>query len=257
MNRQREQLLPTKRVPEVLTEEQRRNVNKLGPACKLTLASEKPFRMILTGKSQMGKTTLGVDLICTYIMKRVVRCFAVCPTFWQQPALARLRSIEGAFTEKNVFTEVNDDVFEHIFNQLDRYPAPTLLFVDDAAAEAATNKGNKGAFSRLCLASPHLQLWIVGCFQRLSSASPAFRDNTEALISFLPSKVQDVDTIQNEFNPSPANKKAIDIVKEGLTTAWDNSRFAFIWRTNFTGAIDYYAGFDKRVRFNFNKNLKP
>jgi len=196
----------------------------------------------------MGKTTLAVDIILDRIIKDVRRCFAVCPTFWEQPALKRLRRIPGAFTKQTVFTKVDDSIFERIYAELKRRPAPTLLFVDDAAAEAATNKGNKGAFSRLCLASPHLNLTIVGCFQRLTSASPAFRDNTEALISFVPTKILDVDTVVKEFNPCPAKKNSKEIVAKALQYAWDTHMYALIWRVK-RGPVLFYAGLDDLITF--------
>ncbi len=238
--------------PETFDKEDFIQQNALGPACDLWMGkgNPKPFRIIFAGKSTMGKTTMAVDIIMKHILPKVTRVFAACPTFWQQPALKRLRGVNGAFNKRKVFTRVDDEVFEYIFSVLDRNPAPTLLFVDDAAAEASTNKGNKGAFSRLCLASPHLQLTIVGCFQRLSSASPALRDNTEGLVQFIPSKIHDVDTIEEEFNPFPAARKSTEIVREALQKGWDTSRFTFIWRQNFTGAIFYYSGFDSVLKFN-------
>lgn len=195
----------------------------------------------------MGKTTLSVEIILQCYMPHVKRCFAVCPTFWNQNQLAPLRQT-GAFNEKNVFTRVDDMVFEYIYRKL-LDNIPTLLFVDDAAAESATNKGNKGSFSRLCLASPHLNLSIVGCFQRLTSASPAFRDNAEALISFTPSKVLDVETIIEEFNPMPAHADSKKLVKKALCYAWDNARFCFIFREGYTGKMHFFAGFDRVIHF--------
>ncbi len=198
----------------------------------------------------MGKTTMAVDLICNHLIKSVKRCFAVCPTWYTQPSLSRLRKIKGAFKARNVFTNVDDQVFEHIYRRLIKHPMPTLLFVDDAAAEAATNKGNKGSFSRLCLASPHLKLTIVGCFQRFSAASPSFRDNTEGVISYVPTKIQDVDILTDEFNPCPAHLESKKIVKQALDYGWRNSRFTFIWRPNFSGEVLYFSGFDKKINFN-------
>lgn len=223
-------------------------VNRLGNAVQ---NFKHPYRLIVTGRSTMGKTTLAVDIIRKTLMKArneggVVRCFAACPTFWDQPALLPLRQIKGAFTKKTVFTNVTDQTFELIYLQLSRNPAPTLLFVDDAAAEAATNKGNKGSFSRLCLAAPHLNLTIVGCFQRLSSASPALRDNAEGLISFTPTKILDVDTIVKEFNPCPARKNNKDIVSRALQYAWDQSMYAFIWRVK-RGPVHFYSGLDNKI----------
>lgn len=195
----------------------------------------------------MGKTTLAVDLICNNILKDVKRCIAVCPTFYQQPALAPLRAIPHAFPKKHVFSIASEQVFERIFHLCDRDRTPTFLFVDDSAAESSTNKGNKGAFARICLAAPHLNLTIFGCFQRLTQCSPAFRDNCEGLISFVPTKTHDVGTIITEFNPKPANEHNKEIVKKLLQHAWENARFCFIWREAFTGKIYYYAGFTHAI----------
>jgi hypothetical protein len=221
-------------------------INHIGPAAHLI---QHPYRLGVAGRSTMGKTTLAVDIIRKCLIKDVRRCFAVCPTFWEQPSLAPLRRIKGAFTKNTVFTRVDDTVFVHIWNELKRRPAPTLLLVDDAAAESATNKGNKGAFSRLCLAAPHLNLSIVGCFQRFTAASPAFRDNAEGLIAFQPSRVGDVKTIVDEYNPCPARKGNRDLINSVLEQAWRDHMFAFIHRVK-RGPILIYAGLDHQVSFN-------
>ena len=197
----------------------------------------------------MGKTTLAVDLVCNYIMRNVRRCYAVSPTFYQQDALARFRNIPGAFPRNRVWTIATDQVFERIFTIQNRdRDIPAFLFVDDSAAESSTNKGNKGAFARLCLAAPHLNLSIVGCFQRLTACSPAFRDNCEALISFIPTKIEDVGTIVSEFNAYPAHEKTKQLIRKALVYAWQNARFCFIYREKFTGKVYYFAGFNQPIR---------
>ena len=125
----------------------------------------------------------------------------------------------------------------------------TLLIVDDAAAEKATNIGNKGSFSRLCLASPHLRLSIFGIFQRLTACSCSLRDNTEALISYAPSKTRDIDIIIDEFNPSPADLETKKIVKSTLLNCWGNygTDFAFIYRPPRIGHVYYYRNFDTQI----------
>lgn len=220
--------------------------NELGPAIHRI---KHPVRLIFTGRSTMGKTTLAVDLICNSLFSQVRRCFAVCPTFWTQPALKPLRDVEGAFKKKHVFTQVSDQVFDYIYQQIVKKPAPTLIFIDDAAAEVSTNKGNKGSFSRLCIACNHIDTSMIGIFQRLSSASPALRDNAEGLISFVPTKIQDVQIIYNEFNPAPANIKSKEVVYAALLEAWKNARFCFIWREAYTGKIYYFIGFKQVIRF--------
>ena len=197
----------------------------------------------------MGKTTLCVDIILKQLIHSVNRCFAACPTFWQQPALKRLRRIKGAFPRKHVFTNISDNIFETIFRVCDRDHVPTLLYVDDAAAEASTNRGNKGAFARLCIAAPHLNLTIVGCFQRPTLCTPSLRDNAECYISFISSRVEDVELIRKELNPSPASPINRQTVCNALEYAWRNARFCFIFREAFTGRILYHVGFDRRIQF--------
>ncbi len=222
-------------------------INDLGPALKLITP---PCRVNLVGRSTMGKTTLAVDIIMTRLIMHVHRVFAVCPTFWNQPALEPLRKIEGCFTDKNVYTQVDDEVFDTIYDIIDptRY-IPTLLFVDDSAAEAATNMGNKGAFSRLCLASPHLNLTIVGVFQRGSSCTVSLRDNTEFVVVFKPTKTQDIDMIVDENNPFPALKESAQVIRQALHKCWQHGRYVFIYREPFTGAVKYYCDMDKQVQW--------
>lgn len=221
----------------------------MGPAVSLITH---PSRLLLTGRSTMGKTTLAVDIICHSLIRKVKRVFAVCPTFWQQPSLARLRNIKGAFNKTNVFTKVNDEVFEYIYQILITQPADTLIFVDDAAAEAATNKGNKGAFARLCISCNHNKTSMVAIFQRLTSATVQLRSNCEGLISFIPSDIASVDVIYKEFNPSPASPQSKEIVQKALLLAWTNARFCFIWREAFTGKIYFHIGLKYLIRFNDN-----
>lgn len=220
----------------------------------LGLASEliqHPIRLNIIGKSRMGKTTLAVRIICQCIMKDVQMCFATCPTFWVQPQLKPLRDIPGAFHKGNVFTQIDDEVFEKIYQWLEAHPQiPTFLFVDDAAAERATNQGNKGSFSRLCLASPHLNLTIVGVFQRGSSCSPSLRDNSEGIIIFKPTKVHDVKMILDECNPNPELKTFDTCVRKALNLCWSSEeRFAFIYRAALTGNVEYFCGFRDKIQW--------
>lgn len=213
-----------------------------------------PTRLLITGRSTLGKTTLAVDIIMKQIIPHVRRCFAVSPTFYSQDALKPLRMIRGAFIKKHVFTEVNEEVFEHINDICTKYPAPTLLFIDDSAAEHATHGGNKGAFARLCNNSPHLKLTIVGCFQKIITVSPTFRYNCENFISFEPCGMRDVDQIIEEFNPCPSHPKSRLITRKALTEAWSNERFAYINKEAFSvhnpkPKVRFFSGFSRCIEF--------
>lgn len=203
----------------------------------------------------MGKTTLGVDLITCQLLKDVQRCYAVCPTFWQQPQLERLRKVKGAFNKGRirdggtVFTTVSDNAFEYIFRKCSQDHIPTLLLVDDAAAESSTNKGNKGAFARLCIASPHLNLSIIAIFQKLSMCAPPLRDNSECLVQFQPTRRADVDMMVSEFNPYVARvKKEGDVeVRKLLERIWGEDTYCFAYRPARKGNVQYHVAFDELI----------
>lgn len=207
-----------------------------------------PVRLLITGRSTLGKSTLAQQFICQKIMKNVNRCFACCPTFWMQDALKPMRDIPNAWSKENVFTDVNDDVFGLICEILEATPQiPTLLFVDDAGSEKSTNRGTKGYFARLCIAAPHLNLTIVGVFQYMKMVTNQMRYNCEALVSFIPCSIFDVKYIYEEFNPCATDPNSLAIVQNALTQAYQEKRFAFILRQKWTGKVFYHAGFDKRI----------
>jgi len=220
-------------------------INYLGPYSKVI---QHPVRLLVTGRSTLGKTTLSTQVICHNLMHSVNRVFAACPTFWMQEQLAPLRSIQGAFTKDNVFTTVDDDVFGTICDILEASPhIPTLLFVDDSGSERSTNRGTKGHFARLCIAAPHLNLSIIGVFQYMKMVSNQMRYNCEGLVSFIPCSIHDVKYIYEEFNPCATNPNSLAIVQQALKSAYEERRFAFIWREKFTGKVLFHAGFDKKI----------
>ena len=200
------------------------------------------------GRSGQGKTTLVIQLIKKCFLKDVQRCFVACPTWYSQRMFHSLRKIPGAFPDKYCFTEVVDSVFEYVWQQCNKFRAPTLLFVDDAGAEASIHKGNKGAFARLCINSRHLNLTIIGIVQRFTLVTPSFRDNCEAIISFIPTKDDDVDLIAREFNPSPGHKDGRLEAKRYLLQAWTSrDMFCFIYRPPRNPKIYFYNGLHTRL----------
>jgi len=213
-----------------------------------------PCRLVCCGKSQMGKTTLMVDIIKRYILRSVRRCFAVCPTWYQQHQLTPLRRIKGAFPRQRVFQMASEEAFEKIFLMLNKERLngkriPTLLYVDDCAAESSLNRGNKGAYGRLALASPHLNLTICTVVQKMVSASPLMRENTEGIIVFMPSRVGDVEILVDEFNPNPFSLNCMRTMRVFLRECFKRERYCLIWREKLTGNTKYYAGLGEEITF--------
>jgi len=192
-----------------------------------------PARLLITGRSTSGKSTFAVGFICRRMLRQVRRCYAICPTFYSQSTLGGLRKVQGAFQRKDVFTAPSNDAFEYIFKQQRRFPYPALLFIDDVADSACTNVGSKGAFAKLCIQAPHINLTIVAIFQGLTQCSKAMRLNTEGLIAFMPDSEDEVNQIIKEFNPWGFRLGGKKLLRAKLEETWQTERFAFFWKTKF------------------------
>ncbi len=207
-----------------------------------------PTRILIAGRSTSGKTTLAVQLVTRHMLRGLRRCYAVCPTFYSQPALKPLRLIKGGFQHKDVFLDPSNEAFDYVLEQQRAYRTPALLFVDDAAADSCTNAGSKGSFARLCIMAPHLNLTIVSIFQALKQCTLAMRTNCEILVSFQPNGVREVECILEEFNPFPSAVDSKKRVKAMLTQAWTQYRYAIIIKTAFHPLFNpmprmkFYAG---------------
>lgn len=213
-----------------------------------------PIRTVFTGKSQMGKTTLMVDLIRRRLIASVQRCYVVCPTWYEQPAFQPLRRIKGAFPAKRVYTEATEEVFEEIYRKIKKENArvgrkiPTLLLVDDCAAERALHTGNHGAFGRLAISAPHLNLSIACTVQKLVSASPLLRENTEVVICFYPSRKKDVNILIDEYNPCPWEAGSSKTLRRMMGQCWDKKSYCTIFREPLTGHTAYHIGLGQEVQ---------
>lgn len=192
-----------------------------------------PARLLIIGRSTSGKSTFAVSLIQRFIFRQVRRCYAICPTFYTQPTLYPLRQVQGAFRRKDIFSSASDDAFRFIFDQQRRFPYPALLFIDDVADAHCTNIGSKGAFAKLCIQAPHINLTIVAIFQGLTQCSKAMRINTEGLIAFMPDSEDEVNQITKEFNPWGFQLGGKKLLRTRLEETWKNERFAFFWKTKF------------------------
>lgn len=240
------------REAQVRDDSQRLTKNDLGHSVITKI--QHPMRILVSGRSTLGKTTLAVDFIKLQLIPQVRRCFAVCPTWYSQNTFQPLREVRGAFPKKNVFTDVDDACFDEIFERCTHLKAPSLLIVDDAAAERATHGGNKSSFARLCIAAPHLNLSIIGCFQKIATATPSFRYNAEALIAFESTGMEDVERIIEEFNPCPAHHNSKSITRAAIMQAWTGDRFVFIHREAFhpnqpKPRVRFYSGFKHEISF--------
>jgi hypothetical protein len=168
-----------------------------------------PMRMLIVGKSQSGKTTLGVR-IGLYMATQVQRIYVISPTYYLQNTWKPLRSIidpDDVFVRsKNAFKVLHTRLLEN-------NKQPSLLMLDDVSAERELNEGSKGDFNFLVYNAVWLNLSIICMAHSLSTVSVGMRQNCEHLIMFLTTRPKEIEKLSEEFNVTGDKKTMIQMYK--------------------------------------------
>lgn len=210
-------------------------VPKAGPHavfCSLT-KMQPTIRMLITGRSKSGKTSLAVGLIETFILPFVHRVIVVCPTAEDQVIYDNILSYvsEKDFYDEELYEEDWDEILSSIVKEYkeSNKKKRTLLIVDDCASDSATNAGRKSAFSRLVTLSNHKGTSIVGIFQQVTTVTPSLRDNAEMIVTFPPARSQDFELFMKEFvfiNNKKKRKECVD----RFELTWKEPGFIVVYR---------------------------
>lgn len=144
-----------------------------------------PDRTLITGRSQMGKTTWAVKLILDQYRLQVDRIFMLCPT-WKQKTFDPIRHL---VLERDVYTEVTKETFSRLSRELEvlsRRPNPprVLVYVDDCAGTKAIHGNGTGPFAHLAIQTPHWNCSMIVVSQQPSRVDPSFRNNCENIAVF-------------------------------------------------------------------------
>lgn len=159
-----------------------------------------PFRAMVVGKSQSGKTTFAVRLVM-HMRNKVERVIIVSPTYSLQPTWQPVKKYVDdtlIFESGERYTNTYDDIRKIITK--DRSKVKTLLVMDDLSSEKSLNPGSKGSLSWLVYNAVWLNLSIIVIAHRLSSVTLAIRENLEHLFVFTLINVNEIKKLAQEFN---------------------------------------------------------
>lgn len=162
--------------------------SKLGPAVQRI---QHPTRLLVTGQSQSGKTTLVVDIIKKHFCKQVNRIIMVCPNYERQRTFDPIRHL---IQKEDVYDFVHPKTFKvistRIRNNLKKCdttkedPEKILIVVDDVAGNSVIQGRGIGEFSNFAVQTKHWDVSLFVLVQQPNRVDTNFRGNVENVICF-------------------------------------------------------------------------
>ena len=180
-------------------------------------------RILFSGRSGSGKTTNGAAFL-TELMDTEHgwdRIILVCPSALTQPLWVD-------FWEDN---ELDDDDRHTVYKtgMIDELQEAiraartegeegdrVLLILDDLAAENVVHEGSgrQGEFADVANNARHIPLSVWVFTQNLTSVSPSFRDNADALVLFRTFNLDEIKILQNQLNPILDKEKYLEVYNQ-------------------------------------------
>lgn len=222
-----------------------------------------PTRVFCIGRSQMGKTTLAVQVI----MERFAnldRYIVICPS-WDQPTYNPIRDwFKPCDVYRNPQRNTFDKIVQEIraFNEFARRKGletpKTFVLFDDMAGNNLVHSNGKGSFPNFATQTVHEGASLMVISQEPKRADPTFRKNCENFIIFPSEAKYDVDWLNESFN-SPVFGKGHNFY-DVLNFAWTAGKgrselgkhFMFIHSAPRTYSR-FYCDFDRQVKMGIDQ----
>lgn len=187
---------------------------------------EAPFRMVIAGPSNSGKTHLLVDIMTrkngysSIFMKENIIIFS--STYGLDDKFMKIKH-----EPSNVFNKFDPDIVEEIFKQqiaikmsMPKRIAPVLIIFEDMASEQIFNRSK--LMESLAFKSRHLQISFIILTQKYTSISTSLRRNADVTILLSPRNFAELDTIVEENFCKEDRKKAKNLMKDIFKKDFNN-----------------------------------
>jgi energy-coupling factor transporter ATP-binding protein EcfA2 len=239
---------------------------------------EHPFRLLITGRSGYGKTTLATQLALILedqfdeiliVAPKVSRSDTIDHLFGTgKVTFAHSNPFEGLALAKQFIEDKRDAIEEMNRNPpnqtlralgfLPEYKPKRqpnfLLFIDDVASEKGVKSRDRtSALDRTSIISRHLNVSIIGIFQQILTGTLSFRKNAEALIAFPSNDMDDTKTLVKEWNPN--SELTMPQGRRLFQKAWNRNLFLFIYSPP-RDRSRYFIGFQEEIDIEAIKNTR-
>lgn len=148
-----------------------------------------PYRLLVIGQSQSGKTTMGVKCI-RHLLTQVDETYVVSPTYEFQDTWKPIRrkvtlhhdNPETVFNAlyKTIKSSIGDE--DHKIGT--KIQKRRLLICDDVSYEKALNQGGKGLLNAFAYNAVWWNLSIVTIIHKSSNIGAGMKENCDGLIIF-------------------------------------------------------------------------
>ncbi len=227
-----------------------------------------PSRLLISGRSRMGKTTFAVKLICQQFRRIVDRIIIVCPTYNIQDTFDPIRKLVQPC---DVYTRATKEDFVLIYKSIKKIQEfnkskgnamqRILILVDDMAGTPALHGSRISPFAHLSIQTPHWSTSMIVITQQPTNVSPSFRDNAEAIVVFPSEGVLEVEWLYRCYSSLMMNEGDM---KRIILKAWRGGRkdnqewgkhFLFIECTPRRHS-QFWIDFDTRIYLKNEKDKK-
>lgn len=154
--------------------------------------------MTIIGKSQGGKTTMGVKVI-EYLLPQVDEVFITSPTYELQETWNPIRPYVTSYHDgpEILFKALNVAIMNEIGAEDHKVGKPIktkrLLICDDVSYEKVLNQGNKGIFNGFAYNAVWYNLSMVVIVHKSSNIGAGIKENCDGLLLF--------NVVQKELKP--------------------------------------------------------
>lgn len=222
------------------------------PAIKLLVH---PYRLLIIGKSQSGKTTLGIKC-AEYLIPQVDEVYVISPTYEFQHSWDPIRpsvhlAHDSAVVVFDALKSTISNSIGHEDNKMgERIEERRLLILDDVSYEKALNQGNKGTFNSFAYNAVHWNLSILCIIHKTSNIGAGMKENCDGLILFNTVNTNEVENIYNNYGVVKTKKQMHALfdqfIWDPIQKGEDNHPFLFVDLKH--GGLVYYK-LKERLQF--------
>lgn len=146
-----------------------------------------PFRLLVIGKSQSGKTTMAMKCL-ERLITQVDETYVVSPTYEYQPTWEPIRPYvthyhdDPAAVFKAIQGAINSSFGDENHKMGTKVEKKRLLICDDVSYHRALNEGNKGILNGMAYNAVWWNLSIVCIVHKTANIGAGMKENCDGLI---------------------------------------------------------------------------